>query len=296
MRPPGMSRSTPSTARHAPKSRRSAFRGDAAVFSVVVAHDRALLRLHMQLLDQRDTHAGPRVEHGQRRRREDLPCRSSRGAVVMPAPADEVYRLASARPGAFARLTPPWHRIRVLERTGTGVRGRRAAWCSRSSSGPCGGAGSPRSRQRPGPAVRRPPGGGPVPLVGPHAPLRPGGAARQRADRPHRVRAARRRARRRGRRRAGRARRSSACSASATRASPRISSATALWSAQPRLTVAISGAERARRLAPGRLPHDRRPPGDQARAPTGGRAGRGQLGPGRRRPRPGRARRRRRRS
>jgi uncharacterized protein len=38
---------------------------------------------------------------------------------LMPAPADEVYEW-HLRPGSFARMTPPWNRIRVLERTGTG--------------------------------------------------------------------------------------------------------------------------------------------------------------------------------
>lgn len=38
---------------------------------------------------------------------------------LMPVPADEVYDW-HLRPGSFARMTPPWNRIRVLERTGTG--------------------------------------------------------------------------------------------------------------------------------------------------------------------------------
>ncbi len=37
----------------------------------------------------------------------------------MPVPADEVYAW-HLRPGSFARMTPPWNRIRVLERTGAG--------------------------------------------------------------------------------------------------------------------------------------------------------------------------------
>ena len=37
----------------------------------------------------------------------------------MPVPAEEVYDW-HLRPGSFARMTPPWNRIRVLERTGTG--------------------------------------------------------------------------------------------------------------------------------------------------------------------------------
>ena len=39
---------------------------------------------------------------------------------LMPVPAEEVYDW-HLRPGAFARMTPPWNKVRVLERTGTGV-------------------------------------------------------------------------------------------------------------------------------------------------------------------------------
>ena len=38
---------------------------------------------------------------------------------LMPASAGEVYDW-HLRPGSFARMTPPWNRIRVLERTGNG--------------------------------------------------------------------------------------------------------------------------------------------------------------------------------
>jgi uncharacterized protein len=36
---------------------------------------------------------------------------------IMPVPADELYAY-HARPGAFERLAPPWHRIRVVEQHG----------------------------------------------------------------------------------------------------------------------------------------------------------------------------------
>lgn len=36
---------------------------------------------------------------------------------VMPVPVDELYAW-HARPGAFERLTPPWWRLRVVERSG----------------------------------------------------------------------------------------------------------------------------------------------------------------------------------
>ena len=38
---------------------------------------------------------------------------------LMPASAADVYDW-HLRPGSFARMTPPWNRIRELERTGTG--------------------------------------------------------------------------------------------------------------------------------------------------------------------------------
>jgi uncharacterized protein (TIGR01777 family) len=37
---------------------------------------------------------------------------------ILPVPADELYAW-HARPGAFDRLTPPWRRLRVVERTGS---------------------------------------------------------------------------------------------------------------------------------------------------------------------------------
>ena len=51
---------------------------------------------------------------------------------LMPATAEEVYDW-HLLPGSFARMTPPWSRIRVLERSGAGfddgaIEGSETTW------------------------------------------------------------------------------------------------------------------------------------------------------------------------
>ena len=88
---------------------------------------------------------------------------------AMPASADEVFAY-HARPGAFRRLAPPWQRLEVLEESGDVTGGRVVfdVWFGPAQAALAGRDG----QRRAGTAVRGPPAGGPVRLVGARAPVR----------------------------------------------------------------------------------------------------------------------------